>query len=402
MRHPWLVSIAVIASFAQSKVRNRCRGFTRRKSTARYTPAVQPLLRASVLLLALASACSSNNAHDAAVDSLADAFDVAEDVAPTITTVTVFDGTQLSFTSTENHRTVDGSASFPDGPFQSVVLHLALECPSNRCDVWDRLGSLRIATGPAPADGGPPPFVEFARFVTTYGVRGNWDLDVTDLQPLFHGTQPVQAFIDTWVGPGSQYGNGWLLTATLEFTSGRPARTPVAAIPMAWDQAVYGDPARPIAMQLTPQMVNVPATGVTSSAMYVITTGHGQGNTQNCAEFCPRTHTLTVDGMDHPQDIWRDDCDQNPISNQRGNWQPSRAGWCPGDVVRPWITDLGTTLTPGAMHTIGYDVESYVNACRPDAMPCSACTLGAMCAYDGGAHTEPYYKVTAFLVLYGD
>lgn len=354
---------------------------------------------------ALLAACSSNNhATDAATDVAIDAvIDVpAADVPPTITTVTLFDAVQLSFADMANHRTVDGTATFPDGPFQHVTLHLTLACPSGRCDQWDRLGSLRIASGAPMGDAMSPPLAEFARFVTTYGVRGAWDLDVTDLQPLFHGTQPIQAFIDTWVGPGSPYGNGWLLTASLEFTSGLAAHQPVAVVPLAWDQAVYGDPARPIAMQLPPQSITVPATGVASTGLYVITTGHGQGNVENCAEFCPRTHTVTVDGTPYKQDIWRNDCDQNPINTQRGNWQPSRAGWCPGDVVQPWIVDLGTTLAPGMSHTVSYDVETYVNTCRPDAATCARCTLGATCPYDGGNHTEPFYKVTAFVVLYAN
>ena len=40
----------------------------------------------------------------------------------------------------------------------------------------------------------------------------SWDLDVTDLRPLLTGDVTMRAFIDTWVGPGSQYGAGWLLT----------------------------------------------------------------------------------------------------------------------------------------------------------------------------------------------
>jgi hypothetical protein len=365
--------------------------------------ATRPLPR-SVLPAAAAlalAACSPASAPGDAASSDTAPLDAAVDAPPVITTVPLFDHTQVSFTGTENHRTVDAPATFPAGPFRRVTLHLALDCPSNRCDPWDRLASLSLLDPTMPVgDAGAPTELEFARFVTTFGVAGTWDLDVTDLQPLFVGTRTARGFIDTWVGPGSQYGNGWLLTASLDFESGRPDRTPVQVIPLGWSQAVAGDPARSIPSQLGPRAVTLPASGFGAAAAYVITTGHGQGNRDNCAEFCSRTHSLLLDGAAHPRVVWRDDCADNPINNQRGSWQYARAGWCPGDVVRPWIEDLGAALAPGSTHTLGYDVEAYVNTCRPDAMPCASCTLGATCAYDGGNHTEPFYRVTGYLVLY--
>jgi hypothetical protein len=325
------------------------------------------------------------------------------DIAPVMSSVTPFMRTQLSFTSTANNREVTAPATFPDGPFSSVTLHLELACPSGRCDPWDRVGNIGIVDGDASADGAAAPILEIARFITPYGVGGSWDFDVTDLQPLLHGTRTMHAFIDTWVGPGSQYGNGWLLTARFDFVTGQPARLPVQVLPLHWTRAVYGDPAQPIATQLPPQTLTLPS-GFSSSELFVITTGHGQGNLNNCAEFCERMHTVQVDETPHTHDVWRDDCADNPVSNQQGTWTLSRAGWCPGSDVQPWREDLGTTLAPGSTHTFGYDVEAYVNSCRPDAVAdggtCTGCSLHTGCAYDDGNHTEPYYLVTGYVVLF--
>jgi hypothetical protein len=231
-------------------------------------------------------------------------------------------------------------------------------------------------------------------------VGGSWDYDVTDLQPLLAGARTMHAYIDTWSNAG------YLVTVRFDFKAGTPARKPVKVIPMAWkngdrldrDKVVYGDPGRSIASQLPTQSVTLPAGGFSKSELFVITTGHGQANSDNCAEFCPREHRLLVDGQAHKKTIWRDDCENNPINNQQGTWQYDRAGWCPGSNVRPWIQDLGGALTPGSTHSIAYDVQAYENTCRGSV--CTGCYQGVSCNYDGGSHTEPYYLVTAFLVLF--
>jgi hypothetical protein len=287
-------------------------------------------------------------------------------------------------------------ATFPTGPFRRVKLHVELACPSGGCDAWDRRASLSVLD----SSGATPIALEFARFVTPYGVGGSWDLDVTDLQPLFTGSRTVRGFIDTWVGPGSSFGGGWSLTATLSFERGTPDHLPIAIAPLGWQNAVYGDPDRTIASQLVPRAVTAPA-GTVSSQLYVLTTGHGQGNVENCAEFCERMHTVRVDTTPHAWSVWRGDCGDNPITNQRGTWRYSRAGWCPGDMVQPYVEPLGNAFAPGATHTVSYDVESYVNTCRPTASPCVGCTLGGDCPYNDGSHTEPFYNVTGYVIFFG-
>ena len=93
-----------------------------------------------------------------------------------------------------------------------------------------------------------------------------------------------------------------------------------------------------------------------------------------------------------PQKIWRTDCATTAAPNQQGTYQYSRAGWCPGADVKPWTFDVTADLGGAATVTFAYDVDAYENTCRPDAMPCAGCTLGAACAYDGGNHTEPNYQ----------
>jgi hypothetical protein len=318
-----------------------------------------------------------------------------EDAGPPIgadTTVSVFDKTLFD----SDHRHNSKPVTLPSGLFQTVTLHIALDCPGNRCDPWDRLGSLALFNGP-PSDAGVQPTIEFARFMTTYGVKGAWDLDVTDLQPLLRGDQTVQGFIDTWVKQGGP-GNGWLLSVSLIYKGGVPTPEPVAVVPIAgWQNFDVGDPAKPIAQSVPPQPLTLPD-GASSVSLRVLVTGHGQGNSNYCAEFCSLDHHVTVNGTEVTKHtVWKDDCDQNPINNQQGTWDASRAGWCPGMVVTPWTAPLGST--PSSF-TVGYSIDDYVNTCSPQNCNASTCVYQTACAYDGGAHTSPFYAFSALLIGY--
>jgi hypothetical protein len=310
-------------------------------------------------------------------------------------------GVQIYFTGSENRRQVEQPVTFPPASetFSSINLHFALSCPAGSCDPWDRVGSygLVLANGSE-----SPTYVELSRFITPYGVGAEWDVDVTDLRPLLTGEQTSRVFIDTWVGPGSGFGNGWSVTATFEFVGGTPDREVLAAIPV-WQGAnenrrlVYGDPARSIPSQLPLADVALPE-GTTSAALRTFITGHGQGNADNCAEFCPRDHTFLVNAVPYTENIWRDDCRTTAAPNQQGSWQYARAGWCPGAKTYDWTIDLGAVSGPTL--NIGYDVQAFENSCRPDANPCAGCTLGTGCAYNDSTHTEPNYQISAVVIAY--
>ena len=315
-------------------------------------------------------------------------------------TVTPFDASPIYFTGDDNKREIDSTVTFPsDGAYQSIILHLALDCPSGGCDPWDRFGSLGIVSQVG-QNGEPDTVVEVARFITPYHVKASWDIDVTELRPLFTGEITFRAFIDTWVGPGSPYGDGWLLSASFEMKGGIPEKLPVAVVPV-WNRqyVIYGDPAKPIGDTVTPQDLTLPAM-TTSYSLRTFITGHGQGNAGNCAEFCKKTHSLTVNENLHEQLIWRDDCATTAAPNQQGTYTYSRAGWCPGADVLPWQMDITSDVASQTSVSISYKVQDYENTCRPDASPCAGCTLGTGCDYDGGNHTEPNYQVSTLLIAF--
>ena len=108
-----------------------------------------------------------------------------------------------------------------------------------------------------------------------------------------------------------------------------------------------------------------------------LTTGHGFGYTQDCAEFCKKTHTLTLGDVTDAWIPWRDDCVRAGPPGQAGTFYFSRAGWCPGDVVYPHEVDVD--LRGGDAAAFQWQVEPYTNE------------------VDGG---DPYLLLSAYLISF--
>lgn len=315
-----------------------------------------------------------------------------DDLIPAVEqTVDVAKASHFYFLGGDDKRNIEYKATLPKGinNYGRILLHLKLSCPSGKCDAWDRAGWFGVVSKLH-----KNAFFELIRFATPYGVGGEWTVDVTDFAPVLTGEQTFKGFIDTWVGPGNSAGNGWLVDVSFQFTPGTLAQKTALIVPTNLNaQIAYGNP-----KQGTARSAELPAMiGYKSAKLVALITGHGQGNSDNCAEFCPRTHSFNIGGMTVKKEIWRNDCDKNKIKNQNGTWQYPRAGWCPGDIVQPWVQDI-TELAQTGGKSITYDVQAYENTCRPDAGECKGCTLGNGCDYDGGAHTDPKFIVTSYVI----
>jgi len=300
--------------------------------------------------------------------------------------------------------------TFPDSSidWRQILLHYTIGCPEapNDCDPWDRLGWVQVLkeTGDGGGGRGVEPF-EIARIITPYDITGGsrpdsctWVLDVSDYESLLHGEVTLRSYIESWIGGN----NGWLVTIDFAFIEGlAPTLLEPVRVVNLWSNyhAVYGDPGQPIDDHLQPVAVDV-GPEVESAKVRVITTGHGQGNTDNCAEFCPKEHSILAGADAYAHTLWRSDCSQNTCSPQGGTWYLQRAGWCPGDKVDPWDIDVTASVTPGGEATFDYNVEDYFNfccTCNPDCVSGVTCTD---CMYNSTGHTEPHYSIQAQLILY--
>ncbi len=266
--------------------------------------------------------------------------------------------------------------------YGKITLETRLYCPAPACDSWDRVGSLGMETTEGVQ-------IEIHRFVTAYGVGQRMSVDVTDFATLLKGPTQFWVQIDTWSGPrrdGGRYGGGWLLDAQLVYEPGTPARKITHVIPLIQKQYVtYGRPQEPTLRQ---KSVEIPEGTSAQGTVLMFITGHGQGNTENCAEFCPKTHQIRMGEQEKSQTIWRDNCASTVTDGrQRGTYTYSRAGWCPGAAVAPWRSDV--TLTPQELAQqltqFQYRPQAYTN--RLDS------------GYNDQGHTLPQYLVSGVLFL---
>jgi len=315
-------------------------------------------------------------------------------------TTQAFDDTVISWASAHAE-----TFTFPESSeqFRSATMHMTIECPDGGCDPWDRFGNISINHSSGTTH-------ELARFITPYdigtGIGGPgscpWTFDVTPFMHLLRGEQELSLYISTWIG-GNQ---GWQVTVSFDFERGVPDLEPYRVVNL-WDfgHLVYGNPNNPITDHLLNQTVAMD-TNTVAAKVRVAVTGHGQGNTDNAAEFSYRWHRVDAGASSDQWTPWRSDCASNTCSPQGGNWTPGRAGWCPGDGVAPRDIDVTSEVTAGGSMTLGYSIEPYENCCRPDNPSCNA-NDGSCCIYFAGecgwnytGHTEPNFDLNAQLVLY--
>jgi hypothetical protein len=216
---------------------------------------------------------------------------------------------------------------------------------------------------------------ELARYITPYGIGLDlgegftWTFDLSDYRPLLHDSIHLSA------------GN-WqeLLDLELLFIEGTPPRDPLE-VKNLW-YGFYGYGLSPSFDELTiPQTVTIPSDAKTSRVK-IRATGHGFGGTANCSEFCAREHYLTVNGSEvWAKEVWRDNCDVNPVYPQGGTWVYDRANWCPGAEVWTYDYELTPDVVPGNTYTFDYNAEDYTW---------------------NGAGSVPTYVTSVQLVTYGE
>jgi hypothetical protein len=336
-----------------------------------------------------------------------------DDVPGDATLVTAFDQADQYF-GDDDLRTIESELSFPEGEWERIEMRIDLDCPTDGdCDNWDRFANVMLVLD----SGGPEErSLELARYITAYDVGMCILADVTGFGPLMSGDAAVRSFIDTWVGPDEPvHGHGWRTSIDFIFHPGSPPDDRPSSVAPLWSyrSVVVGDPQQPLADQAPPAAVEIPA-DATRVELRVVSTGHGQGNADNCAEFCHLQPVVSWGDQLVSYDPWRYDCGDNPIGPlQSGTWAYGRSGWCPGAYVLPEVFDITEQTTPGQQVTFELDyldasMSSWENTCRPGAGDendiCEGCVFHpdepGNCEYNGGDHTEPAERISVQLVTY--
>ena len=305
------------------------------------------------------------------------------------TTITAFSNVHQFFGNSGNSRDLIENVEFPlsNEGYSEIIMNISLECPNGGCDPWDRKANISIKQFGK--------WYEIGRYVTPYGIGCAWSYNVTDYRSILKGNVEIKSYIDTWVEPG------WLVTVDFTFISGTPF-TPNTIVRNIWNSEyiVYGDETNP---------PNIPTVQeyIPNDAQYVklriTTTGHGQGNTDNAAEFSYKNHEIIINDENSViHDFWRDDCEFNQCSPQFGTWQYDRAGFCPGDKVLYQDFDLNNLLPIGQVSSLDYVLDDYFNECSPNNSNCIDGQTCSDCDYNYNGHTEPFYFISSHLIIYSE
>ena len=303
------------------------------------------------------------------------------------TTIVALNRVHHSFGNSGNNRVIIDTLQFPQdiNSYSEITMSVNLECPNGGCDPWDRKAQISIYNF--------NDWFEIGRYVTPYGVECGWSFDVTDYRSLLKENVIIRSYIDTWVEPG------WLVSITFNFISGVP-EYPNVTVRKVWNYSnlVYGDDNNPIEI---PSYNGYIPSDVNNALLRMVTTGHGQGNTDNAAEFSYKLQDIYLD--DTPtfvHNFWRSDCESNDCSPQNGSWTYDRAGFCPGDKIYPVDFNLLDALNPGEEMKIDYVLQEYYNSCSPNNPACVDGITCTECNYNYNGHTEPFYFIESQLIFH--
>lgn len=284
--------------------------------------------------------------------------------------VPIFESLQHNFGAAGQSHVSKVALPENNAKYSQIMMNISVDCPGTGCDPWDQPAKISLLKNGVS--------YEIARFITPYGKAcGPWTIDVTDFKSILRGSCDFVSYIQVW-------GNsGWLLNVSLDFVEGNPT-FPYSKLDYLWstDNWVYGEPTvsydlpeRTVPISTDAQIVNLRMT----------VTGHGQGNTNNAAEFSNFTHEVWANGSTWSlHNLWKSNCNSNSCSNQFGTWQFARAGWCPGQGVTPHVVNLTSPATPGQDFDVDYVLQPYTNLLNT--------------GYNGSSHTEPHYKIHGYLV----
>jgi hypothetical protein len=250
------------------------------------------------------------------------------------------------------HPRNEAQVSFPENTdgYARIVCTLRLDKPETRFDPWDRLAAVY-------AYGDDGERFEILRYITPYHRGHVWKVDVTDFRPLLRGKRKIEQVCTT-------YGEGWIVTVKFDFYPGVTDRLAYRVINLWCGNPEIGNPDKPVDAFYTPKTLSLDED--TAFARFrMVVTGHGMHpNTDNAGEFMPLGRTLEINGQSFRNVLWKTDNYLNPCRPQGGTWKYDRAGWAPGDVVRPWIVDATPLIKDDRVLNITYKLDPYENKAR--------------------------------------
>ncbi len=244
---------------------------------------------------------------------------------------------------------------------EQIKMYLQIDCPSTGCDDWDRFANVKVK------DQSNGNWYEIARYITPYWVgtqqldRG-LEFDVTDFKSFLKDNVELRIYIENWTSKAD------IVSIDFDFIAGTPdyEHYAVSEVLNLHSNSIAGVPYGVSHNIDLEKSIQIPSNSENIEFRTIISGwGHAtpyDADGRPCAEWCYRTHDIKINGSNMFQhDMGPIGCSANPINNQNpGNWQPNRAGWCPGMAVPVRVNMLDTSYN-GANISFEYDFEDWVS-----------------------------------------
>ena len=244
---------------------------------------------------------------------------------------------------------------------QQIKMYLQIDCPSTGCDDWDRFANVKVkdqATGN---------WYEIARYITPYWVgtqqlQRGLEFDVTDFKSFLKDNVELRIYIENWTTKAD------IVCIDFDYIVGTPdyENYEVAEVLSLHSNSISGVPYGVTHNLDLEKSIQIPSNSENIQFRTIISGwGHAtpyDADGRPCAEWCFRTHDIKINGSNTFQhNLGPIGCSANPINNQNpGNWQPDRAGWCPGMAVPVRMNSLDTSYS-GSTISFEYDFEDWTS-----------------------------------------
>jgi len=244
---------------------------------------------------------------------------------------------------------------------ETIKMYVKLRCPTAGCDEWDVYANIKVKD----PDSGE--MYELGRYITPYWndnsqLDRGFEFDVTDFKSLLTGSTELRIRTECWNS------NGYEVSVDFDYIEGTPD-FPYYAVSRVLAYDDWSSSGVPYGVDHgfdLDRTITIPANSESIHLRSIISGwGHASPNDLDgrpCAEWCYRTHDILIDDATAFQhNLEPLGCASNPVNNQNpGNWQPDRAGWCPGMVVPVRINNFGIAMA-GSTFSFEYDYEDWVS-----------------------------------------
>ena len=244
---------------------------------------------------------------------------------------------------------------------QQIKMYLQIDCPSTGCDDWDRFANVKVK------DQITGKWYEIARYITPYWVgtqqlvRG-LEFDVTDFKSLLKDSVELRIYIENWTAKAD------IVSIDFDYIVGTPdyENYAIAEVLDLHSNSISGVPYGVSHNLDLEKSIQIPNNSENIEFRTIISGwGHAtpyDADGRPCAEWCFRTHDIKINGSNtYQHNLGPIGCSANPLNNQNpGNWQPDRAGWCPGMEVPVRTNNLDTSYN-GSTISFEYDFENWTS-----------------------------------------